>query len=68
MEWQALPTEPGWYWYRLGTPTAQTILCTEVLLLDGVLCSVGGDNRIKPVDQFRRVWAGPLPRPAERAG
>lgn len=64
LPWQDLPTEPGYYWFRV-VPSIAIHGPTRVRLIGGRLLgevhSDGGGE--KPVEHFQRQWAGPLGRP-----
>lgn len=69
LPWLDLPTEPGWYWFRVFPSTvirgpARVRLIGGRLVAEATAASGYGTGE-KPVDQFQRRWAGPLARPVQ---
>lgn len=68
LEWQAVPTEPGFYWFRIF-PSRVVRGPARVIRMQGELLGQVYDSDssggFKPVGTFQRRWAGPLARPVE---
>lgn len=66
--WQDLPTESGFYWFRIPPSIAvrgpARVIRMQGELLGQVFDSESGGG-FKPVESFRREWSGPLARPTE---
>ncbi len=54
------PTQPGWYWWRLGTYTVEVVHFEQHI--DGDVGSSSFDGRLAHPDS---EWAGPLEEPEE---
>ncbi|KKN34266.1 hypothetical protein LCGC14_0795650 [marine sediment metagenome] len=67
---QTPPTEPGLYWFtQIGS--SRVYHCDvwrqeRGLTYGGKLVAMSSDSPPKPVERFRRWWAGPLPPVAAR--
>lgn len=76
LPWLDVPTEPGWYWFRVNPSTVirgpvEVIRLTgpTTLLMSGVTHEAGlyllRESTLKRVEYFQRSWAGPLLRPED---